>query len=172
MSDQSSAPPGKPTNGGDTAAGAQPLSLPINVLAQYIKDFSFENPNAPNSLMPNQSAPQVKIQVDVNARPMADAVYEVVLSIRAEATIDEQTVFLAELAYAGLFSLPGIPAEHLRPVLLIEAPRILFPFARAIVAEATKDGGYSPLMINPIDFAELYLRQQPAQDDAQPAVAN
>jgi preprotein translocase subunit SecB len=145
---------------------AGPTSLPMNVLAQYVKDLSFENPNAPQSLMPNQPQPQVNIGVDVQVRSAAQDVYEVVLQLRAEAKQGESVAFLVELAYAGLFQFPGLPQEHHRPVLMIEAPRMLFPFARAIISEATRDGGFPPLMINPIDFADLFRRQSASQ--AQP----
>lgn len=138
-------------------------SLPMHVLAQYVKDLSFENPNAPQSLLPGRPQPQVNIGVDVQVQPMGEDVYEVVLKLNCEAKHDEATAFLVEIAYAGLFQLPGLPQEHHRAVLLIEAPRMLFPFARAIVAAATQDGGYPPLMINPIDFMDLYRRQHAAQ---------
>ena len=147
MSDQS--------NGQDQAPGA----LPVHVLAQYVKDLSFENPNAPQTLLPGQPQPQVNIGVDVQVRPAADDIYEVSLQLRAEAKQGETVAFLVELSYGGLFQLPGLPQEHLRPVLMIEGPRLLFPFARAIVADATREGGYPPLMLNPIDFADLYRRQ-------------
>ena len=163
MSDQ-------PTNAGGNGQGAQqpggPSALPVHILAQYVKDFSFENPNAPQSLMPGQPQPQVNIGVDVQARGAAEDVYEVVLHLRCEAKQNENTAFLVELAYGGLFQLPGLAQEHHRPVLMIEGPRLLFPFARAIVAEATRDGGYPPLMINPIDFADLYRRQLAAAQQA------
>lgn len=159
MSDQ-------PSNGQDQQAGA--ASLPIHVLVQYVKDFSFENPNAPQSLLPSDVQPQVNIGVDVAVRQAADEVFEVLLNLRAEAKAGEATHFLVELSYGGLFQLPGIPEEHRHAVLSIEGARMLFPFARAIVADATRDGGYPPLMINPIDFADLYRRKlaelQTAQD--------
>lgn len=149
MSDQ-------PTNGADQN---QATSLPMNVLTQYTKDLSFENPNAPHSLLPGQPQPQVNIGVDVQVQPMGEDVYEVVLGLRCEAKQAEATAFLVELSYAGLFQLPGLPQEHHRPVLMIEGPRLLFPFARAIVSNMTRDGGFPPLLINPIDFADLYRRQ-------------
>lgn len=158
MSDQ----PTTPGNGAapeDQGQRPQFATLPINVLAQYVKDLSFENPNAPQSLMPNQPAPQVGINVDVQAQGVAENLFEVVLNLRAEARSGENTVFLVELSYGGLIALQGIPQEHQRPVLLIEGPRLLFPFARAILADATRDGGFPPLMINPIDFADLFRRQ-------------
>lgn len=147
MSDQS--------NGQDQGPG----TLPMHVLAQYVKDLSFENPNAPQTLLPGQPQPQVNIGVDVQVRPAADDIYEVSLQLRAEAKQGETVAFLVELSYGGLFQIVGLPEEHLRPVLMIEGPRLLFPFARAIVADATREGGYPPLMLNPIDFADLYRRQ-------------
>lgn len=147
--------------------------LPIGVLAQYVKDLSFENPNAPQSLMPGQQPPQVSVNVDVQAGKVADNMFEVVLNLRVEAnaaaaegSTETVVVFLAELAYAGLFTLQGLPPEHHRAVLLIEGPRLLFPFARAIIAEATREGGYPPLLINPIDFSDLY-RQLLGREAAQ-----
>ncbi|WP_431856813.1 protein-export chaperone SecB [Azospirillum sp.] len=155
MSDQS--------NGQDQGPG----TLPMNVLAQYVKDFSFENPNAPQTLLPGQPQPQVNIGVDVQVRPAADDIYEVSLQLRAEAKQGETVAFLVELSYGGLFQLAGIPQEHLRPILMIEGPRLLFPFARAIVADATREGGYPPLMLNPIDFADLYRRQMAAAEQGE-----
>ena len=149
MSDQSATDDGQ----------ARPTALPIMINAQYVKDLSFENPNAPHSLLPGQPAPQVSIGVDVRAQPIGENVYEVVLDLRAEAKAGDHTAFLVELAYGGVFTLQGIPQEHHRPVLLTEGPRMLFPFARAIIAETTRDGGFPPLMINPIDFAEIFRRQ-------------
>ncbi|MFC7334060.1 protein-export chaperone SecB [Rhodocista pekingensis] len=147
---------------GDNEAGrqSQSSSLPLVVNAQYVKDFSFENPNAPQSLMADQGQPKIDLQVDVQARGLNDTVSEVVLSMRAEATRNDRTAFIVELSYAGIFTLPAqIPAEQARAILLIEAPRLLFPFARQIVAEATQNGGYPPLMLQPLDFVDLYRRQ-------------
>ncbi|HYD29571.1 MAG TPA: protein-export chaperone SecB [Azospirillaceae bacterium] len=134
-------------------------SLPINVLGQYVKDLSFENPNAPEVLLPGQPAPKVGVDVNVGAQPVAENVYEVTLVTRVEAKIGEKVAFLVELTYAGLFGLQGLPQEHHRPVLLIEGPRLLFPFARNIIGDVTRDGGFPPLLINPIDFADLYRRE-------------
>lgn len=147
------------TNGQDQGG---PAALPLHVLAQYVKDFSFENPNAPQSLMAGQPQPQVNISVDVQARLAAEDIYEVVLELRAEAKQAETTTFIVELSYGGLFQLPGVPEEHHAPLLMIEGARMLFPFARAIVAEATRDGGYPPLMVNPIDFVDLFRRRAAA----------
>lgn len=144
-------------------------SVPLHILAQYVKDLSFENPNAPQSLAAGQPQPQVNIAVDVKARLAADDIYEAVLELRCEAKQGEAVAFLVELSYGGLFRLPGVPQEHHAPLLLIEAPRMLFPFARAIVSDATRDGGFPPLMINPIDFVDLFRRRAAAaqQDEGQ-----
>ncbi len=138
----------------------QPL---LSVLAQYIKDLSFENPNAPNSLRPREKSPEINININVNANGLGDNNFEVVLLLEAKAMADKEVVFNAELTYAGIFRLQGIPAESMQPALLIECPRILFPFARQILSEATRNGGFPPLMIDPVDFARLYqsrLQQQ------------
>ena len=154
------------SNGSDGAGNAQPTALPIAVLAQYLKDISFENPHAPQSLMAGQPAPEVSVHIDVKTSMPAEQVHEVALTLQVEAKAGENTVFLVEVTYAGLFQLTGIPPEHQGPVLLIEGPRLLFPFVRAIVADAIRNGGFPQLLINPIDFADLYRRQQ-AQHHAQ-----
>ena len=147
------------SNGAQASAEARPTALPINVLAQYLKDLSFENPRVPQSLMQGQPAPEISVHVDIQTATPGEDVHEVTLTVRVEAKTGDDIVFLVEVAYAGLLALPGLPAEHHRPVLLIEGPRLLFPFVRAIVADATRNGGFPPLLINPIDFAELYRRQ-------------
>jgi preprotein translocase subunit SecB len=135
-----------------------PRQLMIN--AQYIKDLSFENPRAPQSLIQQTTQPSVDINVDVKAQNLGPEVFEVVLTINATARTQDEPVFLVELAYGTVVTVRNTPAEMLAPLILIEAPRIVFPFARAIIANATRDGGFPPLMINPIDFAELLRRQQ------------
>jgi len=159
--------PSSPANGVDKSNGSQgaeprPTALPINVLAQYLKDLSFENPRVPQSLMQGQPAPEVSVNVDIQTRSPGEGVHEVTLILRVEAKAGADVVFLVEVSYAGLLALPGLPPEHHRAVLLIEGPRLLFPFVRAIVADATRNGGFPPLLINPIDFAELYRRQASA----------
>lgn len=146
------------------AAAAEPSTTNITfaVNLQYVKDLSFENPRAPQVFTSNTGAPQVQVNVDVGARPVAENMYEITLVLNAEAKSADQPVFVVELTYAGLFTVPALPPEQLRPLLLIECPRLLFPFARAIIADATRDGGFPPLMINPIDFAALYRRQAEA----------
>ncbi len=143
------------------AVGGQPMMM---VNAQYLKDFSFENPNAPQSLQ-QTGEPNVQIAIDVNAGQVADKAFEVTLALRAEGKTGENTLFIVEIAYAGIFSLGEVPDEYKAPLLYIEAPRQLFPFARAIIADAVRDGGFPPLMIQPVDFVSMY-QQRAAQAQA------
>ncbi len=140
---------GPESNGSDNA-GAQPR---VQVMGQYVKDLSFENPGAPGAL---SQRPQVDFGVDLQARRVDNDHFEVELKLRANATVDTKPVFLMELVYAGLFRLENLPEEMVQQVLLIEAPHILFPFARRIVADVVRDGGMPPMMIEPIDFGALY----------------
>jgi preprotein translocase subunit SecB len=138
--------------------GAQAPRLAI--VSQYIKDLSFENPRAPSTLDPGRSRPEIQIRVDARAQELGSERYEVTFQLHCEARSGDDPVFMVELTYAGLFSLSNVPRESLQPVLLIECPRLLFPFARRIVADVTRDGGFPPLMIDPIDFVTLYRRRQ------------
>ncbi|MGQ3675351.1 protein-export chaperone SecB [Xanthobacter sp. TB0139] len=147
-------------NGGPTQNQAPSL----NVLAQYIKDFSFENPNAPRSLGAPQSQPDVNIQIHVNAKPGANNEFEVELKVEGGAKVGGETLFAFELVYAGIFRVLNVPEQALQPVVLIECPRMLFPFARQIIAEAVRNGGFPPLLIDPVDFTALY--QQRLQENA------
>jgi preprotein translocase subunit SecB len=149
------------------AASTQPG---IHVLGQYIKDLSFENPNAPRSLRPSDKAPKLDVNVNVNARPQSEAEFEIELKLDAKAVRGDETLFIAEVSYAGLFQIRNVPQEHMHPLLLIECPRLLFPFARQILADATRQGGFPPLMIDPVDFAALY-RQRMAEISVQQAAA-
>lgn len=149
-------------NGGEAAAEALPQ---VSILAQYVKDLSFENPGAPQSLQQGAGQPKIEINVNVGVRQQGDNVYEVELKLSANATFENgKTAFITELLYGGLFGLQNVPEEHLQLFLVVEAPRQLFPFARRIFADATRDGGFPPLMLDPIDFAQLYFaRQQQAE---------
>jgi preprotein translocase subunit SecB len=138
--------PGQPTNNADQ----QPV---VQIVAQYIKDLSFENPGAP-ALM--SEGPQIDMGVDLQARRGDAEHFEVIIKLQVTAKAADKTVFLLELAYAGLFRIVGVPDEMLQPLLLIQAPHMLFPFARRIVADVVRDGGMPPLMVDPIDFAALY----------------
>ncbi|MDE1160199.1 MAG: protein-export chaperone SecB [Neorhizobium sp.] len=131
----------------------------LNILAQYTKDLSFENPGAPRSLQQRDKAPNININVNVNANPLSDTDFDVVLTLSAEAKDDNKVVFAAELVYGGVFRITGFPQEHMLPLLFIECPRLLFPFARQIVADVTRNGGFPPLMIDPIDFAQMFSQR-------------
>jgi preprotein translocase subunit SecB len=125
----------------------------IQVAAQYIKDLSFENP----SMGVNIQRPQIDFTVDLQARRLQDnGPYEVIIKMRVTAQQEEKTLFLLEIAYGGIFVMDKVPEEVLQPYLLIECPRLLFPFMRRIVSDIVSDGGLPPLMIEPIDFAALY----------------
>ncbi|MHA7971100.1 protein-export chaperone SecB [Rhizobium terricola] len=141
----------------DENQGSQSPSL--NILAQYIKDLSFENPGAPRSLQSRDKAPAININVNVNANPLSESDFDVVLALNAEAKDGDKVLFACELVYGGVFRVTGFPQEHMLPVLFIECPRLLFPFARQIVADATRNGGFPPLMIDPIDFAQMFAQR-------------
>ncbi len=152
-------------NGGDALAPTDTLPQ-VGVIAQYVKDLSFENPNAP-AVYQWQAQPQMDVQFNIGANKVGDDVHEVVLKIDVTATASEGTAFRVELLYGGLFALRNVGEEQLQPFLLAEAPRILFPFARRFVADTTIDGGFPPLLLDPIDFASLFmLRMAHAQAEA------
>lgn len=137
----------------------------VGVIAQYVKDLSFENPNAP-AVYQWQSQPQMDVQFNIGSQPVGEDVHEVVLKIEITARANEGVAFQMEILYAGLFALRNIPEEQLNPFLLAEAPRILFPFARRIISDATVDAGFPPLLLDPIDFGGLYM-QRAAQQQAE-----
>ena len=151
---------------GSVGADMQPQ---LNAMVQYIKDLSFENPNAPRSLGPQDKQPNIAIQVNVNARQLSDTDFEVDLALEGNAGEGASTLFKFELAYAGVFRVRNIPPDQVHPVVMIECPRLLFPFARQIVADAVRNGGFPPLYIDPIDFAGLY-RQKAEAGQGAPAV--
>ncbi len=137
--------------GSDTGAAPN-----LQTVAQYLKDLSFENYNAPQSLMQSAEPPEIEVSVNLEVQNMADNVYEIDLTITATADRDDERVFLVEVVYGGLFQIQNVSQDALMPVCLIECPRLLFPFARRIIADATRDGGFPPLLVDPIDFHRLY----------------
>jgi preprotein translocase subunit SecB len=161
------------TNGGPPAEGAQANQPPpqLNVLAQYVKDLSFENPNAPRSLQQTQGAPKINIQINVNAKPLAETDYEVELKIEGRAEAPNQFMFSFDLLYAGVFKIQNVPQESVHAIVMIECPRLLFPFARAIIADAVRNGGFPPLMIDPVDFVSLYRQRMAEQQPPAPPPA-
>lgn len=163
MAEHQNAPEGTPSSAG---AGAPPNPTDtgpmINILSQYTKDLSFENPG---SRAGNQVQPDIEIGIDVGATAHEDGngIYEVSLRIQGKASTAETTVFMIELDYAGVFRLQGFKPEEMEAVLLIECPRLIFPFARRILADITASGGFPPLLIEPVDFRGLYLTQKQRQ---------
>ena len=148
-------------NGNGTMDATAPQ---LNALVQYTKDLSFENPNAPRSLGPQEKSPNISIQVNVNAKQLSETDFEVSLVLEGAAGEGAETLFKFELNYAGVFRVRNIPAENTHPVVMIECPRLLFPFARQIVADAVRNGGFPPLYIDPIDFAGLYQQRIAGQN--------
>ena len=159
MADQT--PTSPPLGGPAGAAGAAQRGR-MTIRAQYIKDLSFENPRAPDSYNA-QTPPKIDVSVGVSGRTLGEDLHEVELAIAAKAQHDDAVDFMIELKYAGLFHITGLSPEQVRPVAMIECPRLLFPFARRVIADATRDGGFAPLMLDPIDFLQLYLRHQQSQ---------
>jgi preprotein translocase subunit SecB len=160
----------KKTNGdGPSPEAAQPapqgeasakavIQPQLTVLAQYIKDLSFESPTAPQSLQGPGQNPQLKVSVNVNAGPRGEEAYEVALQLEVHAKSDEGVIYNVELMYGGLFRLRGVPQNMLQPVLFVDCPTLLFPFLRRVLADIIRDGGFPPLMLDPIDFGSLYAQ--------------
>ncbi len=149
---------------GEPAANGEDTAPAAGLLSQYVKDFSFENPNAP-AIYQAQTAPAIDVQFNIGSGKVGDDVYEVVLKIEVRAQAESQVAFLVDLSYAGLFAIRNVPeGEQLDGFLLGEAPRLLFPFARRVLADAVRDGGFPPLLLEPIDFGGIYLQQRAQAD--------
>jgi preprotein translocase subunit SecB len=158
-------------NGSDNTAVAQEGDAPAiqaQVVAQYIKDLSFENPNVEKLLSGPGENPNMKLEVNVNARRMKDDLYESAIDFTAHATNETGTIYQLEVVYAGIFQIKNIPEDALEPFLLINCPALLFPYLRRLASDLTREGGFPPLLLDPIDFASLYMRrkQQEGGDDA------
>ena len=138
----------------------------VTLNAQYLKDFSFESPSAPASLVPQKEAPKIEVSLNLEAKEDSVDNFEVVIQITCSAKTDAMHIFTIEAKYAGLFTIQNLPAEHKEQVLLIHCPTILFPFARRIIADGTRDGGFQPLMIDPIDFAYLYQQRKESEKES------
>lgn len=150
----------------------QPMqSMPLQVHAQYVRDVSFENPGAPLSLKAGLEAPKMDISFNMDARNLEDeklkSTYEVALKVNATAVRGDDTVFIAEVEYGAVVELSQVPEDKHHPLLLIEVPRLMFPFVRQIMADVTQKGGYPPLMLNPVDFSQLYMQRFAKKDGAE-----
>lgn len=136
-------------------------NLPVMVHAQYVKDVSFENPSAPFSLKPGQDNPKLDVNINLDVKNIEDtqvkALYEVGLRISVKATRGDQIIYIAEVLYGIAASLPNVPEEHHHPLLLVEIPKLAFPFARKVLADLIQDGGYPALLLGPVDFASMYM---------------
>ncbi len=156
------------TNGGPAPQlGTPQMPMPqIGILTQYVKDFSFENPNAPRSIAPSTQQPAININIGVDATPLTETDVEVMLRLDGKAESQGMLLFGFELLYCGLFRILNVPPDSLQPTVMIECPRLIFPFAREIVATATRNGGFPPLLLEPIDFVALYRQRLAA---AQPS---
>ena len=154
------------TTGNGNGNGADPAQgeAQVSIIAQYLKDLSVENPSSPQ-VFQWQNQPALDVQFNINADKVADDIHEVALKIEVSARSDNGVHFIVDLAYAGLFGLRGIPEEALPPFLLIEAPRLLFPFARQIIAEAIVNAGFPPFYLDPIDFTSVYMAQVQALEN-------
>lgn len=146
-------------NTGETLGNGEDNLPQVGLIAQYVKDLSFENPSAP-AVYQWQNQPRIDVQFNIRADTVGEDVHEVALKIDVTAIADEGTAFRVELLYAGLFGLRNVPQDQMQPFLLAEAPRLLFPFARRILSDAVRDGNFPPLMLEPIDFGSLYMQQQ------------
>ncbi|WP_298672809.1 protein-export chaperone SecB [uncultured Sphingomonas sp.] len=150
------------TTGGEPLPNGADTLPQVGLLSQYVKDLSFENPNAP-AIYQNPQAPDINVQFDIGSNQVADEVHEVVLKVEIRAESAGTVAFIVELSYAGLFGLRNVPVEAVQPFLLGEGPRLLFPFARRVVADAVRDGGFPPLLLEPVDFNGLYHQQAEAR---------
>ena len=166
MTDEAAAP--TPETPAANADGAGPA---IQVLTQFVRDLSFENPNAPMS-MANPEAPGVEVEVELTARGRDDNLFEVDMTLTVAAKRGEQTAFHVQLVYGGVFAIRGVPQEALEPMLLVECPRFLFPFARQIIANVTAEGGFTPFRMEPLDFGAIYMARRTQQLQNEPAVGN
>jgi preprotein translocase subunit SecB len=160
-------------NGGPAPSpGAQHSQAQLTVLGQYIKDFSFENPNAPRSLTPSQTQPAINIQINVGAQQLAQTDFEVSLNLEGKAESAGTVLFAFDLTFAGVFRVQNVPAETLQPLVMIECPRLLFPFAREIVATSVRNGGFPPLLLDPVDFVALYQQRAAQMQSPQPTTTS
>ena len=159
--------PGSPQPAPD-ATGTAAVQPQLTMLAIYVKDLSFESPTAPQSLQGPGQNPQLRVSVNVNAGPRGEDAYEVALQLEVHASSDQGVIYNVELLYGGLFRLRGVPENMLQPVLFVDCPTILFPFVRRVLADVIRDGGFPPLLLDPIDFPRLYARNlAQAQGDPQ-----
>lgn len=154
MADEMSAP------NGHGAAVEEPKQIQARMVGQYVKDMSFENPGAAKLKEGKREAPNINLEVTVNRQKLGPDIYESAILLKASATSSSGPYYLFECEYAGLFQIDSIPEAALEPFLVVNGPMLLFPFVRRLVADVTREGGYPPLLLDPIDFAGLYVHRQ------------
>jgi preprotein translocase subunit SecB len=159
---QSNGNGGAPAGQNGQAAGAGG-EVQVRVLNQYIKDMSFENPSVTKPVLAQGENPNIQVEVNVNAQRLGDAVYESAITLRSQCTAKAGAVYEIEVVYGGLFEVKNLPEQQLEPFLLVNCPALLFPYLRRIVSDTTREGGFPPLLLDPIDFAALYMRRQQPQ---------
>ena len=160
-------PAAEPAPGNGNGTDVSVAEARIGISAQYIKDLSFENPRAPMSVMQTESAPHGEVSIQVRNRPLGEDNHEIILDFTVEAKHEGEVAFIVELSYGGVFTVTGFDDDLKDIALMVECPRILFPFARRIIADAVQDGGFSPLLLSPVDFLKLYEhREELAAADA------
>ncbi|MDE2450261.1 MAG: protein-export chaperone SecB [Gammaproteobacteria bacterium] len=158
------------SGGGATPPEGTAVPARVRIVGQYIKDLSFENPNVERLLAGSNEQPALRVEVNVNASKLADKSFESRIEFKAEATSKNTVIYDLELAYAGLFQIENLPEQALEPFLLINCPTLLFPFLRRLVADLTREGGFPPLWLDPIDFAALFMQRR--QGEARPPAVN
>jgi len=151
----------------DNTANASANPPSFNLIGQYIRDMSFENPGAPGSIMLGGPNPNFSVGINVGVKKQSDDIYAVEITLNAKAERDKNVLFNVELIYGGVFRMKNIPEAQLAPLLLVECPRLIFPFARQVLATITQQGGFPPLMMEPVDFASIYQQNLKSLQDAQ-----
>ena len=154
----------------ESAANSSPPSF--NLIGQYIRDMSFENPGAPASIMLAGPNPNFSVGINVGVKKQADDLYAVEITLNAKAEREKNVLFNVELVYGGVFRMRNIPESQLAPLLLVECPRLIFPFARQVLATITQQGGFPPLMMEPVDFQAIYIQNLKSLQDAQAGQPN
>lgn len=169
MADESNTPEGTAPQGGAQGDGAQGQNASFGIIGQYIKDMSFENPNAPDSILKSGANPGSQVNISVQVKKQSEDVYAVELNLNVKTEREDTVLFAVELVYGGLFRVQNVPENQLAPLMMIEAPRLIFPFARQILANVTQAGGFPPLMMEPVDFTALYRRNLQAMSERRKA---
>jgi preprotein translocase subunit SecB len=162
--------PKNPTSSqGNGPASAPPQQVQVRIAGQYIKDLSFENPNIGKLIASQPENPQLDVEINVGASTLAPNLYESAIEFKARASTKDMVIYELEVVYAGSFQISNIPPQALEPMLIVNCPALLFPFLRRLVADITREGGFPPLLLDPVDFASLYMRKKEAGEVKSPS---